>query len=106
MRRTAALLCLLPCLLAPAGSPYAETRPVVVELFTSQSCSSCPAADTLLRELAERTDVIALAFHISYWDRLGWKDPLSNEASTDRQKEYARRLSGRVYTPQIVVDGP
>ncbi len=105
MRRTAALLCLLPCLLAVAGSPRAETRPVVVELFTSQGCSSCPPADALLRELAGRADVIALGFHISYWDRLGWKDPLSNEASTDRQKTYASRLSGRVYTPQIVVEG-
>src|SRR4051794_38182710 len=109
MRRTAAFLAaflgLLPCLLAAAGAPHAETRPVVVELFTSQSCSSCPPADALLRELAGRADVIALGFHISYWDRLGWKDPLSNEASTDRQKRYARRLSGRVYTPQIVIEG-
>jgi hypothetical protein len=106
MRRTAALLlCLLPCLLAATGSPHAATRPIVVELFTSQGCSSCPPADALLRELTTRSDVIALGFHISYWDRLGWKDPLSNEASTDRQKAYASRLSGRVYTPQMVVDG-
>src|SRR4051794_10112623 len=105
MRRTAAILGLLPWLLAAAGAPHAETRPVVVELFTSQGCSSCPPADALLRELAGRADVIALGFHISYWDRLGWKDPLSNEASTDRQKAYASRLSGRVYTPQIVVEG-
>src|SRR5215211_4415354 len=105
MRRTAALFCLFPCLLAAVGSLHAETRPVVVELFTSQGCSSCPPADALLRELAGRPDVIALGFHISYWDRLGWKDPLSNEASTYRQKEYAKRLSGRVYTPQIVVEG-
>jgi len=105
MRGTAAFLCLVACLFAAAGSPRAETRPVVVELFTSQGCSSCPPADALLRELAGRADVIALGFHIGYWDRLGWKDPLSNEASTDRQKAYASRLSGRVYTPQIVVDG-
>jgi hypothetical protein len=105
MRRTAACFCLLVCLLAAAGSPHAATRPVVVELFTSQGCSSCPPADALLRELAGRSDVIALGFHISYWDRLGWKDPLSNEASTDRQKAYAGRLSGRIYTPQIVIDG-
>ena len=105
MRRTAVFLCLLTCLLAAAGSPCAETRPIVVELFTSQGCSSCPPADALLRELAGRADVIALGFHISYWDRLGWKDPLSNEASTDRQKAYASRLSGRVYTPQLVVEG-
>lgn len=84
----------------------ADPRPVVVELFTSQSCSSCPPADALLRELSHRPDVVALGFHISYWDRLGWKDPLSSEASTERQKTYARRFNGgQVYTPQIVVDG-
>src|SRR5689334_17095191 len=105
MRRIAALFCLLACMLAVAGSLRAETRPIVVELFTSQSCSSCPPADALLRELAGRTDVIALGFHISYWDRLGWKDPLSSEASTNRQKAYVSRLSGRVYTPQLVVEG-
>jgi hypothetical protein len=86
----------------PAG---ADPRPVVVELFTSQGCSSCPPADALLGELARRGDVLALGFHISYWDRLGWKDPLSNEGSTDRQKAYARRFGGRIYTPQIVVEG-
>jgi hypothetical protein len=83
----------------------ADPRPVVVELFTSQGCSSCPPADALLGELARRSDVVALGFHISYWDSLGWKDPLSSQGSTDRQKTYARRFSGRVYTPQIVVDG-
>jgi len=84
----------------------ADSRPIVVELFTSQGCSSCPPADRLLGELARRGDVLALGFHISYWDNLGWKDPLSNPASTDRQKAYARRLSdGQVYTPQIVIEG-
>ena len=87
----------------PAG---ADPRPVVVELFTSQGCSSCPPADALLGELAKKSDVVALGFHISYWDRLGWKDPLSNPGSTERQKAYARRFTdGQVYTPQIVVDG-
>jgi hypothetical protein len=84
----------------------AATRPVVVELFTSQGCSSCPPADAMLRELARRRDVLALGFHISYWDRLGWKDPLSSDSATDRQKTYARRFNGgQVYTPQMVVDG-
>jgi hypothetical protein len=92
--------------LSVALPSLAETRPIVVELFTSQGCSSCPPADALLRELARRDDVLALGFHISYWDRLGWKDPLSSEASTERQRAYARRLNGgQVYTPQIVVEG-
>ena len=83
----------------------ADQRPVVIELFTSQGCSSCPPADALLGELARRSDVVALGFHISYWDSPGWKDPLSNQGSTDRQKAYARGFGGRVYTPQMVVDG-
>jgi hypothetical protein len=89
-----------------ARSPaQAETRPTVVELFTSQGCSSCPPADALLGELATRGDVIALGFHISYWDSLGWKDPFSSQRSTERQRAYARRFEGQVYTPQLVVDG-
>jgi hypothetical protein len=93
--------------LAVAAAPaYADPRPVVVELFTSQGCSSCPPADALLGELAKKSDVLALGFHINYWDGLGWKDPLSSPGSTERQKAYARRHGdGRVYTPQIVVDG-
>ena len=84
----------------------ADTRPVVVELFTSQSCSSCPPADALLGELARRGDVVALGFHISYWDGSGWKDPFSSQSSTDRQRAYARLFDlGQVYTPQMVVDG-
>ena len=101
--RLAAVLLALAGMTAPAG---AEARPLVVELFTSQGCSSCPPADALLSELARREDVIALGFHISYWDRLGWKDPLSSAASTERQKIYALRFNGgQVYTPQLVVDG-
>ena len=84
----------------------AQSRPVVVELFTSQGCSSCPPADALLADLAKRNDVVALGFHITYWNRLGWADPLSSAASTERQEAYARRFNGgQVYTPQMVVDG-
>jgi hypothetical protein len=92
-------------MLVPAAG-RADSRPIIVELFTSQGCSSCPPADKLLGELAQRPDVIALGYHVSYWDHLGWKDPLSSEASTARQKSYARRLSGgQLYTPQLVLEG-
>lgn len=91
--------------LASAGHA-AETRPVVVELFTSQGCSSCPPADKLLGELAKRNDVIALGFHITYWDGAAWRDPFSRQESTARQVAYDRHLTGgQVYTPQMVIDG-
>lgn len=83
----------------------ADTRPVVVELFTSQGCSSCPPADAYLNELTRNKDVLTLAFHVTYWNDLGWADPFSLEASTQRQRRYAARLGEGPYTPQIVVDG-
>jgi hypothetical protein len=84
-----------------------EARPpTVVELFTSQGCSSCPPADALLTELSRRDDIIALSFHVDYWDYIGWKDPFAFADSTERQHGYARSLRQRyVYTPEMVVDG-
>src|SRR5579864_5172455 len=91
--------------LSPVASLAAE-RPVVVELFTSQGCSSCPPANAYLNELSkQRRDVLALAFHVTYWDRLGWRDPFSMEAATQRQSVYGRRFGDGSYTPEIVVDG-
>jgi hypothetical protein len=84
----------------------AAERPVVVELFTSQGCSSCPPANAFLNELSrQRSDVLALAFHVTYWDYLGWKDPFSLQTATDRQARYGQRFGDGSYTPEIVVDG-
>jgi hypothetical protein len=84
----------------------AEGSPTVVELFTSQGCSSCPPADAFLTELADREDVIAIAFHVNYWDYIGWKDPFATVWGTERQYSYAKVLGrGYPYTPQMVVDG-
>ena len=78
----------------------------VVELFTSQGCSSCPPADALLGELATRDGILALSRHVGYWDYIGWKDPFALPANTERQRVYARRLGlPYVYTPQIVAQG-
>jgi hypothetical protein len=89
-----------------AGGASAAERPVVVELFTSQGCSSCPPANAYLNEMVrERQDVLPLAFHVTYWDRLGWKDPFSLEAATERQDRYGHRFGDGSYTPEMVVDG-
>jgi hypothetical protein len=78
----------------------------VVELFTSQGCSSCPPADEFLRDLAGRPDIIALSLPVDYWDYLGWKDTLAQAAFTARQRNYASaRNDKQVYTPQVVVNG-
>lgn len=97
----------LCALTAIAPLARAGDRPTVVaELFTSQGCSSCPPAEAFLNELADRPDVIALEFHVDYWDYIGWEDPFAKKSYTDRQKQYMRALHSRyVYTPQIVIDG-
>lgn len=78
----------------------------VVELFTSQGCNSCPPADAYLEELAGRSDVIALGYHVDYWDYLGWRDTLGSREYTQRQYAYADTFNSRtVYTPQAVVNG-
>ena len=87
---------------------HTATPIAVVELFTSEGCSSCPPADRLLLDLADRNDarLFLLAFHVDYWNRLGWTDPFSDAAYSDRQRTYARAFdSGRVYTPQMIVNG-
>lgn len=83
-------------------------EPVLLELFTSQGCSSCPPADRLAETLAERSDLVVIARPVTYWDRLGWKDTLAKEDNTQLQRAYARKgLAGSngVYTPQLVVNG-
>src|SRR6476659_8572322 len=86
------------------------TSVTVIELFTSQGCSSCPAADKLLNEIIEKADqenkpVIGLSYHVSYWNYLGWKDPYSNENYNALQRKYSEALQSSVYTPQMIVDG-
>jgi hypothetical protein len=91
--------------LLPAVASAGE-RPVVVELFTSQGCSSCPPANAFLNEMSkERPDVLPLAFHVTYWDRLGWRDPFSLEAATERQDRYGHRFGDGSYTPEMVING-
>ena len=88
------------------GARAADKPLTVVELYTSQGCSSCPPADTKLGQLAERRDIVALSFHVDYWDYIGWKDRFASPAFTQRQRDYARMMGGRyVYTPQMVIQG-
>jgi hypothetical protein len=94
----------------PAPRAAGAHTPVVVELFTSEGCSSCPPADDALASFASAAradgiEIVPLAFHVDYWNYLGWSDPFSNAKNSDRQRAYANSLSGRVYTPQAVVDG-
>ena len=95
---TAAALC--------AAAPVAAQQPVVVELYTSQGCSSCPPADAILSELSGREDVIAIALHVDYWDYIGWKDEFGHPAHAQRQRAYARKAQRQsIYTPEMIVNG-
>lgn len=95
----------------PAKPVAPATQPVVVlELFTSQGCSSCPPADRALQALTEKAAragqaVYGLSFHVDYWNRLGWQDPFSSKLFTDRQRQYDRALNTQTYTPQLVING-
>ncbi|WGV17107.1 DUF1223 domain-containing protein [Fuscovulum ytuae] len=90
---------------AGTGSPEVR-QPVLVELYTSQGCASCPPADEFLAELAAHEEVIPLALHVDYWDYIGWEDSFAQAAFTERQKSYARAIKSRmIYTPQMIVGG-
>ncbi len=107
MRRSGWLGLAAGVMLLAGWDARAQGRLVVVELFTSEGCSSCPPADEVLSDLARtRPDVLPLAFHITYWDRLGWPDPFALRAATERQRDYAATLrTDTIYTPQMIVDG-
>ncbi len=98
----AALLAVLP-----VAAAELRARPkAVVELFTSQGCASCPQADAVFNELGKRGDVIALAWHVNYWDYIGWNDTFGTEANSNRQRDYAQSWgSAGVYTPQVIING-
>lgn len=96
------------CSLLAAWSVAANSapRPAVVELYTSQGCSSCPPADAFLGELTHQRNVLALAFHVDYWDKLGWADRFASRFATQRQQRYGQTLRlSSVFTPQVIIDG-
>jgi hypothetical protein len=105
-RAASALFGGILAIILTAASPVQAKSLPVVELFTSQGCSSCPPADAYMGELAARKDILALTFPVDYWDYMGWKDTLAHPANAKRQKAYARLRGDRnVYTPQMVING-
>jgi hypothetical protein len=106
MRQIVSAACGLWLGAALAASAQQGPSPVVVELYTSQGCSSCPPADALLADLARQPGVIPLALHVDYWDYIGWKDEFAHPGFTKRQKSYAKAAGERmIYTPQMIVGG-
>jgi len=106
MRGTHFIALVAVAFLLAAVPPAAAEDVTVVELFTSQGCSSCPPADAQLRELSKEAGIVALSLHVNYWDYIGWKDPFASATTTERQHLYASSLKQRfVYTPEMVIDG-
>jgi len=107
IRRCTPIVVLGLASLVPTGSPAgSDTIACVLELFTSQGCSSCPAADRLLGSMARKPDVVVVSLPVDYWDYIGWKDTLASPIFTARQKSYAAALGNRqVYTPEAIVNG-
>ncbi|MFZ1661380.1 MAG: DUF1223 domain-containing protein [Paracoccaceae bacterium] len=106
MRSTLVTFAVAMQVLSGAAMAQSADHPAVIELYTSQGCSSCPPADALLAQMAARDDVIALALHVDYWDYIGWKDTFGNERFSARQKAYARAAGEHmVYTPQMIING-
>ena len=100
------LLCLAGLSASAFGGEVKANPKAVLELFTSQGCSSCPPADALLRTMQGRADVIALAYHVDYWDYIGWADTFGAKANTDRQRQYASAWNtSNIYTPELVING-
>ena len=104
--RSSGLFALTAIVASAAALAQQPSRPLVLELYTSQGCSSCPPADALLGELTERADVLPLAFHVDYWDDLGWRDRFSLPAAAQQQRWWAMANGlPDVYTPQLIIDG-
>ena len=106
-----AALLITGCGIAWASAPSTQEagrsaqHPIVIELFQSQGCSSCPPANAMLNAIADRPDVLALSFAVTYWDRLGWKDIFGSPRFTARQQDYARAGQGEVATPEMIING-